>query len=52
MQYEARFLAGPDLPLVEMEALKEDFYRNKVDDDSFQLVTMPGVYVTSFHEKC
>ena len=51
MKYVARFLPSSDLPLVEMKALKEDFYRNKVDDNSLQLVTMSGVYMTSCHEK-
>ena len=51
MKYKAQIKTGSHLPLVEVKALKEDFYRNKVDDDSLQLVTMPGVYMTSFHEK-
>ena len=51
MKCKAQIQTGSHLPLVEVKALKEDFYRNKVDDDSFQLVTMPGVYMTSFHEK-
>ena len=51
MKYRAQIKRGSHLPLVEVKALKEDFYRNKVDDDSLQLVTMPGVYMTSFHEK-
>ena len=51
MKYKAQIQTGSHLPLVEVKALKEDFYRNKVDDNSLQLVTMPGVYMTSFHEK-
>ena len=51
MKYKAQIQTGSHLPLVEVKALKEDFYRNKVDYDSLQLVTMAGVYMTSFHEK-
>ena len=38
-----------EIPFIEVEAFKEDFYHDEVDDDSLQLMAMSSIYMTPVH---